>query len=108
MIPQLTDYLASIRASYAIHATGELYSAMTDLADLYRQAGDTQFASDILAFVLLQDDVPTDIYEQAFESFDDMERRICPRVIWDAKAFAQDMDMQGMVEYILDIDIESS
>ncbi len=101
-----TDYLASIRASYAIRAYGELYYAMTQLADYYRQQDDTQTASDILAFILLQSDLPKDIREQAFELFDDLERRICPRVIWDAKAFAEDMDIQGMVEYVLDIDIE--
>lgn len=99
-----TDYLASIRASYAINAYGELYYALTQLAEDHIQQGETQMASDILAFILLQQDVPEDVREQAFELFDDLERRICPRVIWDAKAFAQDMDIQGMVEYVLDSD----
>lgn len=102
------DYRASIHASYTIHAYGELYDAMTRLATFYIEQGETQLASDILAFVLLQTDLPNDIYEQAYELFDDLERRICPRVIWDAKAFAQDMDMQGMVEYVLDVDIEEN
>ena len=96
------DFLASIRASYAIDAMGELWFAMTQLAQRYIQKGWTQEASDILAFVLLQDDVPLDIYEQAEELFDDLERSICPRVIWDAKAFAADMDLIGMVDYLLD------
>lgn len=96
------DYLASIRASYAIHAMDELWYGMTQLAELYIKRGWTQEASDILAFILLQDDVPADTYTQAEELFDDLERSICPRVIWDAKAFASDMDVVGMVEYVLD------
>lgn len=98
------DYLASIRASYAISAMDELWYAMTQLADLYIHQEETQIASDILAFILLQDDVARDIYEQADALFDALERRICPRVIWDAKSFAHDMDIEGMVEHILDID----
>jgi len=96
------DYLASIRASYAIHATDELWFAMTQLAELYIQRGWTQEASDILAFILLQADIPQNTYNQAEELFDDLERSICPRVIWDAKAFASDMDLVGIVEYVLD------
>ena len=96
------DYLASIRASYAIQANDELWYAMTQLAQLYCQRGWTQTPSDLLAFILLQDDVPADIYQQAEELFDDLERSICPRVIWDAKAFASDMDLVGMVEYVLE------
>lgn len=101
-----TDYLASIHASYVIKAYGELYYALTQLSALYIQQGETQLASDILAFVLLQNNLPDDIHEQAFELFDELERRICPRVIWDAKVFAQDMDLQGIVEYVLDIDFD--
>lgn len=97
------DYLASIHASYAISAMDEFWYAMIQLADLYIKQEETQIASDILAFVLLQDGIATDIYEQADALFDELERRICPRVIWDAKSFANDMDIEGMVEHILDI-----
>lgn len=100
--PTEKDYLASIRASYAIPASDELWDAMTQLAQLYIQYGWAQTASDILAFVLLQDDIPQEIHEQADELFDDLERSICPRVIWDAKAFASDMDLISMVDYLLD------
>lgn len=95
------DYLTSIRASYAINATDELWYAMTQLAQHYVKEDWTQTASDILAFILLQADVPADIHEQAYDLFDNLERSICPRVIWDAKAFASDMDLMGMVDYLL-------
>jgi len=100
--PTEKDYLASIRASYAIHATDELWDAMCQLSELYIRDGWTQTASDILAFIVLQDDVPHDIYEQAEDLFDHLERSICPRVIWDAKAFASDMDLIGIIEYLLE------
>lgn len=96
------DYLASIHVAYKIHAIGELWTAMTRLPELYVSKGWTQEASDILAFILLQDDVPQDIHNLAEELFDDLERSICPRVIWDAKAFAQEMSLEDMVAYLLD------
>lgn len=103
-----TNYIASIRAAYAIAAHGELYYAMTQLAEQHINQGDSQLACDILAFVLLQPDIPTDVHEHAWDMFDALERSICPRVIWDAKAFAQDMDLQGMVEYVLDIEVDDA
>ena len=96
------DYLAAIKAAYTIHTQVELWDAMTQLAILYVEQGWTQEAADILAFVLLQCGVPLDIYEQAFEAFDDLERSICPRVIWDARDFARDMDTDTMIAYLLD------
>lgn len=104
MIQNAADLLASIRASYAIHAMGELWFAMTQLSACYIEDGWTQEAADILAFVLLQDGLPQDISTQADELFDDLERSICPRVIWDAKEFACDMDIETMVDYLLDLE----
>lgn len=101
------DYLNAIRAAVAIHALGELWYAMTQLSVCYIEYGWTQEAADILAFVLLQDDLPQDVYAQADELFDDLERSICPRVIWDAKEFARDMDIETMVDYVLDLEDES-
>jgi hypothetical protein len=103
-----TTYIASIRAAYAIAAHGELYDAMTQLAEQYIHQGDTQIACDILAFILLQNDVPVDVHEHAWDMFDMLERSICPRVIWDAKAFAHDMDLQGIVDYVLDIEVDDA
>ena len=102
------DYLASIQTSYTIKATGELWYAMTHLAQVYIQRGSTQIGADILVFVLIQDDVSQDVYDLAFDLFDDLERSICPRVIWDAKVFASEMDLEGMIDYLLgDVDNSS-
>ena len=101
------DYISSIHVAYTIGVKDELWYAMLRLAEIHIHHGDTQKASDILAFILLQEhNISSDIYEEAFELFDDLERRICPRVIWDARAFANDMDIQGMVEYILERDLD--
>ena len=102
------DYLATIQAAYAISAMSELWYAMTQLSAYYITCGWTQTASDILAFVLLQENVPQDTHDQAYDLFDDLERSICPRVIWDARQFAQDMDLIDMIDYLLDSDNAST
>lgn len=96
------DYLTSIRVAHAINASGELWDAMTQLAVIYVERGWTQEACDILAFVLLQKDVPSDVHDQAYAAFDHLERSLCPRVIWDARAFAHGMDLDTMLAYLLD------
>ena len=98
---QPIDFLTSIRSAHAIHAVHEIYFGMVQLAELFVQRGWTQEAADILAFVVQQDNLPHDIFEQADELFDDLERSICPRVIWDAREFASGMDMDDMVAYLL-------
>ena len=40
---------------------------------------------------------------RADELFADLESRICPRVILDARKFAADMDLASMLEYLLDV-----
>ena len=63
----------------------------------------TQTAADILAF-LLQDDYAGDtIRDKAAARFDELEQRICPRVILDARSFAEGMDLPTMLEYLLDL-----
>ncbi len=96
------DFKAAIRAAYATGNTNELYYAMTYLAEAYITRDWTQTASNILAFVLLQVDVDSDSYDLADELFDDLERRICPRVILDAKTFAQEITLTEMIAYVLD------
>lgn len=100
------DYQAAIRAAYGMGNNNELFYAMTQLAQWFIARDWMQTASDILAFVLRQADVASDTYELAFELFDDLERRICPRVIYDAKAFAQEVDLAEMIAFVLAEDIQ--
>ena len=76
---------------------------MTALAEYCLEIGHTQTGTDILAFVLSQSDIDPLTLERAEESFAELESRVCPRVILDAREFAADLDLQGMVEYLLDV-----
>ncbi len=79
-----------------------LYEAMTLLAAACIEQGLTQTAADILAFLLRQPDLSVTARAAAEDIFADLESRICPRVIYDAKEFATDMDLSAMIEYALD------
>ncbi|MDE2777851.1 MAG: hypothetical protein OXI77_18140 [Chloroflexota bacterium] len=83
--------------------TSKLYRAMIALAEDCIEIGHTQTACDILAFLLLQKELSGAAFARADALFAELESRVCPRVILDAREFAADLDLQGMVEYLLDI-----
>jgi len=83
--------------------TSELYRAMIALAEDCIENGHTQTACDILAFLLLQKALSAAAFARADALFAELESRVCPRVILDAREFSADLDLQGMVEYLLDI-----
>ena len=80
-----------------------LYRALTALAERCISSDDTQTAAEILAFLLGQIDMDADALFRAEDLFADLEGKICPRVIVDARAFAADMDLATMVEYLRDV-----
>lgn len=100
---QLTpkDYLSAIQAADSINAIHEIYDALVGLSACYMADGLTQEAADILAFVLLQADIAQDIHDTAEELFEDLESWICPRVIYDAKVFAREVDLEDIIWYVL-------
>lgn len=65
------------------------YAKLVQVADVLIARGITDAAANILAFVLAQPDVPPGTAAHAEALFDDLEATICPRVIVDARAFAQ-------------------
>lgn len=77
---------------------------MLAMAQRHWEAGTSQMAADTLAFLLLQADLPTTLRDKAEALFAELESRICPRVILDARQFAIDMDAQSMIEYLFDYD----
>lgn len=99
---QLTqrDYLAVIHAADAIGAIPEVLDALTDFAALSIQSGETQQGADILAFVLLQSTLAYETQSKAETLFDDLCAWICPCVIWDAHAFAREVDLADIIWYI--------
>ena len=102
----LARIATSQRANLGWHKpelTSKLYRAMIALAEDCIQFGQTQTAADILAFLLLQRELSAADFAQADALFAELEGRVCPRVILDAREFAADLDLQGMVEYLLDV-----
>ena len=83
--------------------TRELHRAMITLAERCIELGQTQTGADILAFLLLQIDVNADASNRADELFAELESRVCPRVILDARDFAAGLDLTTMLEYLLDL-----
>jgi len=79
-----------------------LLRAFYGLARTYWASGFAEAAAENLAFILLQDNLPLDLQESAEELLAEIESRICPRVILDARTFAAEMDLQSMVEYLLE------
>lgn len=83
-----------------------VYRAMLAFAGVCLESAITQIAADTLAFLLQAHGVCESVRDEAAEVFDELERRICPRVILDARSFAEGMDLPAMLEYLLDV-IES-
>ncbi|MCY3914519.1 MAG: hypothetical protein OXG49_00770 [Chloroflexi bacterium] len=81
----------------------KLHRAMIALSEYCIEWGQTQIAADTLAFLLLRGNIDPDSFMRADELFADLESRICPRVILDAREFAADMDLLSMLEYLLDL-----
>ena len=81
----------------------KLHRAMIALSEICLEFGQTHIAADSLAFLLLHRDFDSDIFYRADELFADLESRICPRVILDAREFAADMDLVSMLEYLLEV-----
>ena len=77
---------------------------MLALAQRHWKAGKSQVAADTLIFILAQPDLPSQMLQEAEALFVELESRICPRVIFDAREFATGMDTQTMIEYLLDCD----
>lgn len=99
---QLTEreYLIAIRAGVAIGSLAEVMDDLTGLASCYMTDGYTQEAADVLAFVLIQSETAVDTYETAQLLFEDLESRICPRVILDAQTLAVSLTLDDVLEYV--------
>lgn len=97
--------LYQMRDAYIGGNQAALLRALFGLARTYWSTGYTEAAAENLAFILLQDNLASDLRDSAEALLADIEGRICPRVIFDARAFAAEMDLQGMVEYLLEDNI---
>jgi hypothetical protein len=76
------------------------------LAALLTDAGITHGSATVLAYVLAQPDLPPAVYEDAWTAFDDLEATICPRVIADARDFADGATSADLRAFLLDLHTE--
>ncbi len=73
------------------------YARLVQAADMLIEHGITDHAANILAFVLAQPDVHPSTYDHADALFDDLEATICPRVILDARTYAETATLQNVL-----------
>ncbi|MDE2859579.1 MAG: hypothetical protein OXN94_17160 [Chloroflexota bacterium] len=97
--------LYQLRDAYFSGNQFALLHSFYGLARTYWANGLAEAAAENLAFILLQDDLPPNLQEAAEALLADIESRICPRIILDARTFAAAMDLQGMVEYLIEDNI---
>jgi hypothetical protein len=102
-----SDYLAAIQAAVAIEALTEVMDCMTYLAEFYIREGLTREAAEVLAFVMLRSETAADTYQRAADLFLELESRICPSVILDARRFAHEATLRDMIAYVFAEDAES-
>jgi hypothetical protein len=74
--------------------------ALVSAADALIAHGITDVAANALAFVLAHPSTDADTYARADELFDELEATICPRVILDARSFAQSATMADMLHQL--------
>lgn len=97
-----TILLYQMRDAYYSGDQSALLLAFYALAQTNWANGNAESAAENLAFILLQDDSPPDLQEAAEELLTNIESRVCPRLVLDARTFAAAMDLRGMVEYLLE------
>jgi hypothetical protein len=94
------ELLMALKTAVALDASAEIWDVMTHIAAHYIAQGYTQEGADVLAFVLLQANIAEDTRAMAADLFEDLESRICPRVILDAQDFARLATLDDLIEYI--------
>ncbi len=100
--------VSPLAAMQSVYSSGDstenrqqVYMAMAVLAEGCLERAMTETAVDILAFLLQQSDLSSNVSDTVEEMFSELESRICPRVVYDAREFAHGMDVLTMVEYLL-------
>lgn len=86
------------RAAHEIGSKPEVLARLTDYAGLLVEHEFTTEAANLLAVVLNHPDVPFDVYDRADELWLDLEGRLCPRVIADAKEAATFTTLRGAMD----------
>ncbi len=72
-------------------------ATIVGIADLLMDTGNKEAAANALAFVIEHPTTSDSTRERAIDLFNDLEAELCPRVIWDARARAQEITLQQVV-----------
>ena len=95
------EYRVALKAALVIGALPDALDAMTGIAARWLEHDDyLQSAANILAYVVNHPDVDHSTFDYADERFMDLESRICPRVIQDAREFILSKSINTMGNYI--------
>lgn len=95
------EYRIALRAALVVDAVREALDALTGLAQRLIERGHDQEAANLLAFVLGHPDVRYDTFDYAEDLFLELEGRVCPRVIEDARAFVLGKSLKSVADYAL-------
>lgn len=94
------EHRLALRAALVVDAVREALDALTGLALRFVERGLDQEAANLLTFVLRHPDVRYDTFDYAEDLFLDLEARVCPRVIEDARAFALGKSLKSVADYV--------
>lgn len=102
-VAQSDDALVALGAIDRTDGDSAVYAAMLAFAAACLERDMTQTAADTLAYLLQDAGASATVRDEAAEIFAELESRICPRVILDARSFADGMDFATMLAYLLDV-----
>lgn len=93
-------YLEALRIAIENNQVNAALNALVAIAEQLIEQNDTERAADILALAMCYPmSQPT--HEAAEILFDDLESRLCPRVIWDARARAAEITLDDLAVEVL-------
>ncbi|MGJ3238760.1 MAG: hypothetical protein ACFE0Q_08655 [Anaerolineae bacterium] len=94
-------HLNTLRTQQALSAREPMLTTLVQIAAESIAQGETQVGADVLAFILRCEDIPAPLEDQALDLWEDLERWVCPRVLWDAREFGKKAYLDDVVTYVL-------
>lgn len=93
-------YRDALKTAIQLGAIPSAINALVGIAETFIERGDGERAADILALVLCYP-MSSDTRELAEDLFMDLESRLCPRVIYDARARCEEITLDDLALEII-------
>jgi hypothetical protein len=93
-------YRDALKTALELGAIPSAINALVGIAETFMERGDGERAAEILALVLCYP-MTSDTRDVAEDLFMDLESRLCPRVIWDARARCEEITLDDLASEIL-------